>query len=79
MKNYLTIEQLISQLQSYPKDLLVLVDGYEGGLDAIMDIQKVTVRYDDAQKWYYGPFEEDSKAQIKAIKIISTRGTRDVN
>lgn len=43
MNNFLTVEQLISELQKYPKDLQVLVDGYEDGLDAALSTKIVNV------------------------------------
>lgn len=73
MDSFLTIEQLIKRLENYPKDLLVLVDGYEGGLDAILDTKLINVDYDKNKKWWYGSFEESSKANIKALKLLSTR------
>jgi len=71
---YLTVENLIKELQKYPKDLQVLVDGYEGGLDAILDTEIVNVSFDANKAWYYGAFEENESSKIKAIKILSTRG-----
>ena len=57
-------------------DVKVLVDGYEGGLDAVLDVSIVNVKYDDTQKWYYGPFEECDSCDETALRIISTRGNR---
>lgn len=76
MNNFLTVEQLISELQKYPKDLQVLVDGYEDGLDAALSTKIVNVKYDENKAWYYGPFYEVEKSDSKAVKIISTRGNR---
>jgi|JTFP01.1.fsa_nt_gb hypothetical protein len=76
MGNFLTVEQLISELQKYPKDFKVLVDGYEDGLDAVLSSKIVNVEYDESKAWYYGPFEEVEKSEIKAVRLISTRGNR---
>lgn len=73
MDNFLTVEQLIRKLEHYPKDLLVLVDGYEGGLDAILDIKLINVVHDKNKKWWYGPFEESNKVNVSALKLLSTR------
>ena len=77
MNDFLTVEQLINKLKSYPKDSLILVDGYEDGMDAILDIKNINVKYDDSRQWYYGPFEEVvDDSNIEVIKLVSTRGTR---
>lgn len=76
MGNFLTVEQLISELQKYPKDFKVLIDGYEDGLDAVLSSKIVNVEYDESKAWYYGPFEEVEKSEIKAVRLISTRGNR---
>ena len=76
MNNFLTVEQLINELKKYPQDLQVLVDGYEGGLDAVVSTVLVDIEYDESKAWYYGPFEESDSSNTKAIKLISTRGQR---
>jgi len=76
MNDFLTVEQLINKLKSYPNDAKILVDGYEGGLDAVLDVNIVSVKYDDTQKWYYGPFEECDSCDEMALRIVSTRGNR---
>ena len=76
MNDFLTVEQLINKLKSYPNDVRVLVGGYEDGLDAILDVSIVNVKYDDAKKWYYGPFEECDNCNEIALKILSTRGSK---
>mgnify|MGYP006995599214 FL=1 len=73
MNDFLTIEQLMQKLENYPKDMLVLLDGYEGGLDAILDTASINVEFDSSKPWYYGPFEENVQSNKKAIKLISTR------
>ena len=77
MHDFLTVEQLIDALQKHPKDYKVLVDGYEDGLDAVLSSKIVDVKYDESKAWYYGPFEEVEKAETKAVKLISTRDTRN--
>lgn len=73
MNDFLTVEQLIQKLENYPKDMLVLVDGYEGGLDAILDTASINVKFDSSKPWYYGPFEENVNSNKKVVKLISTR------
>ena len=47
MSEFLTVEQLINELQKHPKNLQVLVDGYEDGLDAVLSSKVVDVEYDE--------------------------------
>ena len=58
MHDFLTVGQLMDELQKYPKDYKILVDGYEDGLDAVLSSKIVDVKYDESKAWYYGPFEE---------------------
>lgn len=74
--NFLSVKQLIAALSTYPQDCLVLIDGYEDGLDALLSIEAATVEYDETKAWYYGPFEASDQSDIKAVKLISTRGQR---
>ena len=76
MDNFLTVEQLIDELRKYPNDYKVLVDGYEGGFDAVLSSRIINVEYDETKAWYYGPFEETDDVNTKAIYLISTRGKR---
>ena len=76
MNNFLTVEQLIDELRKYPNNYKVLVDGYEGGFDAVLSSRIVNVEYDETKAWYYGPFEETDDVNTKAIYLISTRGKR---
>jgi len=76
MKDFLTVEQPINELQKHPKNLQVLVDGYEDGLDAVLSSKIVDVEYDESKAWYCGPFEEVEKSETTAVRLISTRGSR---
>ena len=76
MKKFLTVEQLINELKQYPKEYKILVDGYEGGLDAILASSIVGIEYDEKKAWYYGPFDKTNDTNTKAIYLLSTRGER---
>ena len=76
MKSFLTVEQLINELKQYPKEYKVLVDGYEGGLDAVLASRMLSVEYDETKAWYYGPFDETDDTTTKAVHLLSTRGQR---
>jgi len=68
----MTVEQLISELQTLPPNLLVLVDGYEGGFCDIDSLKTMKVELNFHSEDYYGPHEETDKATVPAVKIIRT-------
>ena len=65
----MTVKQLIKVLKTHNKDLLVFVDGYEGGFEDIKHIKRVTVSLNVNEQSYYGPHEEDSKGKTKALLL----------
>jgi len=77
MNSFIIVNKLIKELQKYPQDYKVLVDGYEGGLDAVISSEIINIEFDENKAWYYGPFEEVEDSEDKAIKLISTRGSRN--
>ena len=77
MNSFISVNKLIKELQKYPQDYKVLVDGYEGGLDAVISSEIINIEFDENKAWYYGPFEEVEDSEDKAIKLISTRGSRN--
>jgi len=65
----MTVKQLIEVLETHNKDLLVFVDGYEGGFKDIKHIERVTASLNVNKESYYGPHEEDSKGKTKALLL----------
>lgn len=72
--NSMTIADLIQKLQEFPPDSLVLVDGYEGGLDAVTDAKIINIIYHEDKEWYYRPYEESKNSDQMGIYLLSTRG-----
>ncbi len=54
----MTIKELKEKLNSYPDNLSVLVDGYEGGFSEISEIKKTKVKLNIHTESYYGPHEK---------------------
>ena len=56
----MTVEQLIEALRTYPPDLRVVVDGYEGGCDDLEHESLLLrdLRLNVNERWYYGRHEE---------------------
>lgn len=75
MKN-MTVADIIQKLNQLPQDALVLVDGYEGGLDAVIDTKVIHILYDEKKEWYYGPYEDSENSTQVGIYLLSTRGKR---
>ena len=52
----MTVSELIAKLQEYPSDMLVMVNGYEGGYDdvkeSLMSTQTVCLNYSDYDEVY---------------------------
>lgn len=65
------VSELIETLSKLDPNLVVFVNGYEGGYsdicadEFIIDTFKTDV-YDD---WYYGPHEKDENGDVKGIVI----------
>ena len=52
--------------------MLVLLDGYEDELDAILDTVSVNVKFDSSKPWYYGPFEENGEITQEKPKAYAS-------
>jgi hypothetical protein len=48
------IKELINELQKYPSDMPVIVEGHEGGYDDISEIKEVSVILNHNDEWYLG-------------------------
>jgi hypothetical protein len=51
------VKELIEKLQKFDPELLVVVDGYEGGVDSPQEPREVMLRlnvHDTEKYWYYG-------------------------
>lgn len=58
----MSVAGLIEILRTYPQDLPVLVEGYEGGWDKIHSFRKKKVVSYDGE-WWYGEYFEPSEAK----------------
>ena len=45
-------------------------------MDAVISTKEIGVEYDESKAWYYGAFDEDVSSDIKAVRLLSTRGQR---
>ena len=70
----MTIKELIINLQQYPEDLQVVVDGYEGGYISVEDnhIRKEKISWGEAKPYegdHAGIFEWDEEEDLKKKDI----------
>ncbi|MCZ7373243.1 MAG: hypothetical protein O8C60_06255 [Candidatus Methanoperedens sp.] len=72
------IEELIRQLQRYPKNSRVIVQGYEDGYDEITTLREISIRPNPSHEWYNGKYESsDNAASETAVLIFSTDRLRE--
>ncbi len=60
----MTVKELINKLQSYPTDVRVVVEGYEGGYDDIDITRQISIKLNVNKEWYYGTHEESEKKNV---------------
>ncbi len=64
------VNELIAQLSDLPPDADVVVKGYEGGVDDVVDIHIVMIRRDVNNEWFYGKHEADNDGNIQAVLLV---------
>lgn len=70
------VKELIEKLQALDPELMVVRDGYEGGVNEANYLDEVTVALHVNEEWYYGDHDVLHKAdehpnheRIKAVRI----------
>jgi len=67
------VKELIEKLQSFDPELMVIVSGYEGGVDEVKYAANVKIKLDVHTEWYYGKHEvadrNDDPFDCEAIHI----------
>ncbi len=67
------IEELIRQLQRYPKNSRVIVQGYEDGYDEATSVMEISIQPNTSHEWYNGKYiHSDNAASETAVLIFST-------
>jgi hypothetical protein len=51
------VKELITQLQAFDPELMVVVSGYEGGVTETSQTELVTIALNVNTSWYYGAHE----------------------
>jgi hypothetical protein len=68
---------LLRLLSQMPMDADVVVEGYEGGVDDVINVKLVKIKKDVNVDWYYGRHEIDDDGDTQAVFI--QREERQVN
>jgi hypothetical protein len=68
------VKELIEQLQKFDPETLVMVEGYEGGIDYPNEPFETLVRLNVNEDWYYGKHEtchatDENKPDCAAVII----------
>jgi hypothetical protein len=72
----MNVKELIEKLQTLDPELMVVRDGYEGGVDEVSYADVETIALNVNEKWYYGKHETlcdydeyEGKERVKAVRI----------
>jgi hypothetical protein len=65
----MNVGQLIEQLKNYPQDLRVVVRGYEGGYNDVVQFENLKIVLDYHSAWYYGKHEDVSSIFNEEVKV----------
>lgn len=63
------VSELIDTLKSMNPDHIVVVSGYEGGVNEITNVEQVMLTLDVNSAWYYGAHEIDNSGDTPAVVI----------
>jgi hypothetical protein len=50
----MNVKQLIEKLQTFDPELIVVINGYEGGVEEINHAEKTRINLNANTEWYYG-------------------------
>ena len=63
------VKDLLAQLSQMPSDADVVVKGYEGGVDDVVNVKLVKIKKDVHSEWYYGRHEIEEDGDIQVVYI----------
>lgn len=63
------VKDLLSLLSQMPADVGVVVKGYEGGVDDVVNVKLVKIKKDVHSEWYYGRHEIEEDGDIQVVYI----------
>jgi len=63
------VKDLLALLSEMPAAADVVLKGYEGGVDDVLNVKLVKIKKDVHAEWYYGKHEIDEDGDIPAVFI----------
>ena len=63
------VMDLISLLSQMPAEADVVLKGYEGGVEDVVNIKLVKIKKNVNNEWYYGKHEIDENSDVPAVYI----------
>lgn len=63
------VMDLLTLLSKMPVEADVVVKGYEGGVDDVVNVKLVKIKKDVNDEWYYGRHEIDEGGDAQAVCI----------
>jgi hypothetical protein len=63
------VMDLLTLLSKMPANADVVLKGYEGGVDDVLNVKLVKIKKDVHAEWYYGKHEIDEDGDIQAVFI----------
>ena len=63
------VKDLSTLLSQMPADVDVVVKGYEGGVDDVLNVKLVKIKKDVHSEWYYGRHEIDEEGDVQVVYI----------
>lgn len=62
------VKELIEKLSQLDPELMVVIRGYEGGVDEVSDYGLCNIELNVNDEWYYGKHETLSDNELKKVK-----------
>lgn len=63
------VMELLTLLSQMPMEAEVVVKGYEGGVDDVINVTLVKIKKDVHVEWYYGRHEIDEDGDTQVVLI----------
>lgn len=70
----MNVKELIEKLKQFPTEMLVVVDGYEGGYDDIATVHQVKVKLNDPRSLFG---QHSDEALEKDATVLCLSGVAD--
>ena len=66
----MTIKELIQELERFPAETRVVVQGYEDGFEDVSLIRPISVQQNPNTAWYYGQYTSATDGGEKVVLLF---------